>query len=222
MARVQGRAVSARGPQRGTPATQATAEQVDLAATFMAGAWEILQALPDGVLVIDAATHVIQEVNAAAAWLFGAQRDAIVGHECHRFVCPRQRGQCPITGLGQTVDHAERVLVTASGTQLPVLKTVSRMTSGSADYLVESFTDLSEIHDKLDHLTLRSQTDALTGLLNHGAVHERLEQEVRRALRHGRSLSLVVLDIDGFKSLNDTLGHPAGDEVLRRLSGLLT
>jgi diguanylate cyclase (GGDEF)-like protein/PAS domain S-box-containing protein len=183
--------------------------------------WEILQALQDGILVIDALSHVILEVNAAAARMFGTDRDAIVGHQCHWFVCPKERGQCPISDLGQTVDHAERTLVTADGSQLPVLKTVSKMSAGSDDYLVESFTDLSELHDTLHHLKLQSQTDALTGLLNHGAIFERLEQEVERAQRHARHLSLTVLDIDDFKLLNDSYGHPAGDEILRRLAVLL-
>jgi diguanylate cyclase (GGDEF)-like protein len=66
--------------------------------------------------------------------------------------------------------------------------------------------------------------DAQTGLLNHRSFHQRLEEEVGRALRHERPLSIVVLDLDRFKEINDRHGHPAGDRVLaeaaRRITGV--
>jgi diguanylate cyclase (GGDEF)-like protein len=61
----------------------------------------------------------------------------------------------------------------------------------------------------------RSIHDALTGLLNRRAYEERLPVEVDRAERSGEPLSLCLLDLDGFKAINDRHGHPAGDEVLR-------
>ena len=63
--------------------------------------------------------------------------------------------------------------------------------------------------------------DALTGLLNRRAYEERLSVEVARATRFGWPLTLCLLDLDGFKTVNDTLGHPAGDEVLRRVAALI-
>lgn len=59
--------------------------------------------------------------------------------------------------------------------------------------------------------------DGLTGLYNHRAFQERLEAEVERARRFGLDLSLLMIDIDFFKRLNDTYGHSFGDEVLRRI-----
>ncbi len=59
-----------------------------------------------------------------------------------------------------------------------------------------------------------SLTDALTTLGNRRAFDEALRQEVARAQRSGADLALVLIDIDHFKRVNDTLGHPAGDEVL--------
>lgn len=62
------------------------------------------------------------------------------------------------------------------------------------------------------------QRDGLTGLLNYTAFRERLEAEAGRALRSGEPLSLAMLDLDRFKSVNDTHGHAAGDQVLRSLA----
>jgi PAS domain S-box-containing protein len=71
--------------------------------------------------------------------------------------------------------------------------------------------------------TARSATtDSLTGLANHRVFYERLEQELARAERYGTPVSLLMIDIDDFKELNDTHGHPAGDEALHRLGLLLT
>lgn len=64
-------------------------------------------------------------------------------------------------------------------------------------------------------------TDGLTGLYNRRHMHSVLVDERRRAQRYGHSLSVVMLDVDGFKSYNDTYGHVQGDVLLRMLSGLL-
>jgi diguanylate cyclase (GGDEF)-like protein len=63
--------------------------------------------------------------------------------------------------------------------------------------------------------------DSLTGLLNHSHLYAQLEYEVLRAKRDQRALSLVMLDLDHFKAINDTYGHPAGDEVLVNLARFL-
>ena len=63
-----------------------------------------------------------------------------------------------------------------------------------------------------------ASTDPLTGLRNHRAFHEDLGQELRRASRGPTPLSLVMLDLDDLKSVNDQLGHQAGDERLRALA----
>jgi len=60
----------------------------------------------------------------------------------------------------------------------------------------------------------RAQRDSLTGLANHGHMWSALEVEFARADRHGRPLSVVMIDIDHFKGFNDRFGHPAGDEAL--------
>ena len=70
-------------------------------------------------------------------------------------------------------------------------------------------------------LALQARLDPLTELLNHQAFTEELEHELVRARRYSHGVSLVFLDVDRFKTINDTLGHPAGDRVLRLLADLL-
>src|SRR5439155_7811036 len=70
-------------------------------------------------------------------------------------------------------------------------------------------------------LQRRATTDALTGLANRRHLTAAIDTEVRRARRTGRALSLAILDIDHFKRINDTHGHPGGDAVLREIAAVL-
>ncbi|MBT6324145.1 MAG: diguanylate cyclase [Anaerolineae bacterium] len=63
--------------------------------------------------------------------------------------------------------------------------------------------------------------DSLTGLLNRKAITQLLEQEMGRSERYNRPLSIIIYDIDHFKNINDTYGHPSGDEVLKSMSDLV-
>jgi diguanylate cyclase (GGDEF)-like protein len=73
----------------------------------------------------------------------------------------------------------------------------------------------------MSELSHQARHDQLTGLLHHQAFVGELEHELERAVRYGHGLALVFLDLDGFKELNDTYGHPEGDKALQRLAGLL-
>jgi diguanylate cyclase (GGDEF)-like protein len=66
-----------------------------------------------------------------------------------------------------------------------------------------------------------SSRDSLTGLYNRWFVVEKIESEMNRALRHGSPMSLLMLDVDHFKRVNDTWGHGAGDQVLQAIGKLL-
>jgi diguanylate cyclase (GGDEF)-like protein len=71
---------------------------------------------------------------------------------------------------------------------------------------------------RFGELNDRAETDALTGLANRRTLDERLDEELDRAKRHGTHLSLVLIDIDDFKKVNDRFGHQAGDDVLRAVA----
>ncbi|NIN70319.1 MAG: diguanylate cyclase, partial [Anaerolineae bacterium] len=64
-------------------------------------------------------------------------------------------------------------------------------------------------------------TDPLTGLYNRHKLNEALAAEVERAQRYGRPLALIMLDLDNLKRVNDSLGHPAGDEVLKQVADII-
>lgn len=76
----------------------------------------------------------------------------------------------------------------------------------------------ARLHAKIERM---ATTDGLTGLYNHRHFHERLSGEIRRLDRFPEPLSLMLMDIDYFKKVNDTYGHPAGDKILHGVAGIL-
>ena len=89
----------------------------------------------------------------------------------------------------------------------------------------ERTADLSNANRELsqknrDLIDARNQaaTDPLTGLGNHRSFQNRLRAEVARAQEDGSSVGLIIIDLDGFKDVNDSLGHLAGDQLLRDLA----
>lgn len=83
------------------------------------------------------------------------------------------------------------------------------------------FHDITERKLMEDKLKLLASTDGLTSLYNHNHFNEKLEDEVQRAIRFKTPLSLLILDIDYFKKINDAYGHPVGDACLAALGSLM-
>ncbi|MGF2735651.1 putative bifunctional diguanylate cyclase/phosphodiesterase [Marinobacter sp. DUT-1] len=89
-------------------------------------------------------------------------------------------------------------------------------------YHVAAFSDITALKNHARELDRAANYDDLTGLPNRQLLEERLRSACSHAERHGRRLSVCCLDLDGFKAINDRLGHGAGDEVLRTLAERLT
>jgi PAS domain S-box-containing protein len=104
----------------------------------------ILESVQAGILLIDADTHVIADVNPVAAHMIGSTREQLVGSICNKYICPAEVGKCPITDLGQTIDNSDRILITADGKRLSILKTVVPVTIHGRQHLLESFIDITE------------------------------------------------------------------------------
>ena len=100
-----------------------------------------------------------------------------------------------------------RTRPTENGATMVVVSDVTRFKQ--AELALHSATD------QLKHLV---HTDGLTGLLNRRAFDAAIEAEIRRSGRSGTALSLLLVDVDRFKSYNDHYGHPAGDQCLRQVS----
>lgn len=102
------------------------------------------------------------------------------------------------------------------------------MHAGAMDYLIKSEIAVPVLERSLryalklgatlEELRRLATHDALTGLLNRRVFAQTLEEETERAHRFGRGFGLIIGDIDHFKTVNDTYGHPAGDDVLREVA----
>ena len=91
--------------------------------------------------------------------------------------------------------------------------------SKEIDILVSAFNNMrKQIHHRQMVLEFQAMHDSLTGLPNRALLQDRLEQAINQADRNDSGMSLLLLDLDRFKDINDTLGHPAGDIVLRKIS----
>jgi len=107
-----------------------------------------------GVIVVDETTHEIININPAAAKLVGKSKEDIIGKICHDVLCPAEKGKCPITDLGKTVDNSEKMLIDKNGNKIPILKTVNKAVMNGRNCLIESFVDISiqkHAEEKLKH-----------------------------------------------------------------------
>ena len=90
------------------------------------------------------------------------------------------------------------------------------------DKFVISFTDITNIDKERLYLRQQATTDTLTGICNRSGFNQSLAMEIQRAQRYGSPLSLIMLDIDHFKNINDTFGHNVGDDVLKTLAKVIS
>ena len=148
----------------------------------------ILDTTQAGIVVIDPETHIIVGVNAAAGRMFRAPREQILGTVCHERICPAEKGQCPITDLGEDFENEEQVLLTANGESVPVLKTGAFVTLAGREHLLESFLDI----------TVRKRAEE---------ERERLIGELQEALAEVRTLSGLLPICASCKRIRDDKGY---------------
>ena len=124
---------------------------------------------------------------------------------------------CPITLVGRTVgvmNFTDRVSgVAFDHESLDLFQAVAPQLAVAIDRAL--------LKDKAGEFEQLSVTDALTGLLNRRYIEARLAEEIKRSNRHGFPMSFMMLDVDHFKSYNDSFGHPAGDEALKMVGKVI-
>lgn len=98
---------------------------------------------------------------------------------------------------------------------------IPKETEKSLDCVIFSLEDITEQKKLEKYLKKIVQLDGLTGLLNHHAVVQRLDQEISRAKRHHLNLSCLMMDVDHFKWVNDHLGHQKGDQMIKQAAQII-
>jgi len=104
----------------------------------------ILESMPLPVIIVGK-DKIIRDINNSAMSLLDyGSREEVVGNICHQIICPAKDGMCPILDLGQSMDRSERVCLTKSGGEIPILKSVVPITINDEKVLLETFVDITE------------------------------------------------------------------------------
>jgi len=189
-----------------------------------------LQSIGDAVIRTDCDGNVTFS-NAMAARLFGVRTAASDGRpidEIRRMVDACRASHAADTADGPTFMRKlpeNYDLMAADGTLIPIEGCVAPISGrgGEPAGQVIVFRDVTAQRAIAQQLSHRANHDALTGLPNRLLLADRIDQAIALAPRHGKKVAVLFLDLDGFKQINDTLGHLTGDlllkSVARRLVG---
>ena len=190
----------------------------------------LLESAGEGIYGYDAEGRTTF-VNPAASRMLGWRAEELIGRSIHQVVhrspgvdgVPHDSGQCPFLSFnGKSSKEGEDVFFRSDGSRFPVeyIRTPIRENGGPPTGAVRTFNDVTERRRFESQLKFLADHDALTGLFNRRRFEEELERQVNYSQRYGGGAALV-LDLDNFKYVNDTLGHQAGDELIRNIAALL-
>lgn len=184
----------------------------------------LIEASIDPFITIDR-KGMITDCNGAAEAVTGLTRDALIASSfIGHFSQPEQAAAGLDQALAQGVLRDFSLAVrNASGGTTDLLFNISvyRNPAGEIEGILAAGRDMTRQKAIERELNRLATTDALTGVANRRHFMELAEREVLRAHRYRNPLTFLALDVDHFKNINDTHGHAAGDEALRRLVGAL-
>ncbi len=193
----------------------------------------VLCNINDGVIVVDEVGHIL-EINPAARTMLGlgprVQPDPTWEQT---FCCIDENGrsyrnshELPLVRARSGERFTNQVAIYRTPEQLDAVLSINGqgLYDGNRELIggVITFRDVTEITHRTSELEKRAQYDELTGLANRSLFLTQLARAIGRAQRKGTPLAALTIDLDRFKSVNDTLGHDAGDALLREVAQRLT
>lgn len=184
------------------------------------------EAAHDAMMIIDSDDTIIFW-NKAAERMFGYPKSEAVNRQLHPLITPEEdcrkamRGMRAFaaTGTGPVMNSVmEFTAIRKNGEHFPVERSVAAFQMAEKWYAVGSLRDITDRKQAENQLRTLANTDGLTGVFNRRHFMQAAEYELERARRYNRPLSLLMIDADHFKHVNDTYGHSAGDAVLQFLT----
>jgi len=174
---------------------------------------QVLDRIQDGVIVCDARGRII-EANDAAARLLRVKIEELVGTELQRLAEPSV-----FDGEGLPLAEGRTQLKALSQAPVPVAYTSCPLVEpGGQERWVLVFRSLSDAERNQKRIRYLALYDALTRVPNRMELQHRLQQVIARARRSNLRAAMLYIDLDGFKDVNDRLGHPIGDRALEIVS----
>jgi diguanylate cyclase (GGDEF)-like protein/PAS domain S-box-containing protein len=188
----------------------------------------IIENIPIAVVVKDAMTRQYVLVNRAFETMLDLPRSDLLGKtvfDIHRTkdaeLIDRADSESLQDSVGVNYKEFEVETPMRGSRVQATSRLVIRDSHGDAKYLVAVIEDVTERKKSEQRIAFMAHHDALTGLANRVAVAEKIEEAAARQRRWGEQFAVLLLDLDHFKDVNDTLGHSAGDELLREVAARL-
>lgn len=182
----------------------------------------ILETVNDGIITIDE-TGVIETFNPAAEKIFGYLAAEIIGNKINLLMPEPHAARHDAYIADYLRTHVAKVIgkgrdvegLSKKGRSIPLEISISEHRRGARCFFIGVVRDITERKQNEERLRYMATRDPLTGLPNRNLFRERLEEAVAAAALNGHLITVMFVDIDNFKSINDALGHFMGDLLLK-------
>jgi two-component system cell cycle response regulator len=188
---------------------------------------ELFENLPIACFTFDA-EGILHEWNHAAEQFYGYPKQEVLFRSMFEKVftgdaAERMQQLMQMVLNGSVLQGIESRDQDATGRVIYVMRSAFPMRTPTGEIVggIVAVVDVSDRVEYEQHLESLARTDGLTGIANHRAFQEFLQQHFNEASRYHQPLALALIDVDYFKQFNDTFGHQAGDEVLKRVARIL-